>query len=91
MEIILPSHHIAFVPIITKFDYSLLDINDEGYCSLLSDDGSTREDIKLPLIPDGLSTQIRQLHSNGEQVLVTLIRSMDYEQIVSFKSEDKNS
>lgn len=91
METILPSHHIAFVPIVTKYDYTLLDINEEGYCSLLSDTSDTREDIKLPLIPDGLASEIRQAYNNGEQVIITLIRSMDYEQIVSFKSEDKNS
>lgn len=91
METILPSHHIAYTPIVTKFDYTLLDINDEGYCSLLSENGDTREDIRLPTIPEGLSNEIQQAYTAGEEIFVTVIRSMDYEQIVSFKSEDKNS
>ncbi len=42
------SSHNMESPIVTKTDYQLLDIDADGYCSLMDDDGNTRQDLKLP-------------------------------------------
>ena len=69
----------------------IVDITDDGYCSLLDECGSCREDLQLPLIPTDLSTRIRQKHTAGEQVVVAVTQALEYEQIVSFKTEDRTS
>lgn len=48
-EDISPSTHNMNVPNVVRKEYSLMDISDDNYCSLLDDDkNETREDIKLP-------------------------------------------
>lgn len=90
-ETILPSHHIAYVPIVNKADYTLLDITEDGFCTLLSDDGTTREDISLPLHPEGLSKRIHDAFLTGDQLIVTVVDALRVEQIVSFKSDEKHT
>jgi len=36
------------VPNVTRKEYQLLDISSDGFLSLMSDDGSTKDDVKLP-------------------------------------------
>jgi len=36
------------VPNVTRKEYQLLDISEDGFLSLMSDDGSTKDDVKLP-------------------------------------------
>lgn len=72
-----------------KVEYTLLDITSDGYCSLLSGDGTTREDISLPQNPEGLSKRLQNGFVNGDQLLVTLVESLGFEQIVSFKMDER--
>ncbi|KAL9626256.1 MAG: hypothetical protein Q9164_007914 [Protoblastenia rupestris] len=36
------------VPNVTRKEYQLLDVTDDGFLSLMSDDGSTKDDVKVP-------------------------------------------
>jgi translation initiation factor 5A len=90
-ESIFPSHHVANVPLVNKTDYTLLDITEDGYCALLGEAGNTREDISLPLHPEGLSKRLQDAFVTGDQLLVTVVESLGFEQIVSFKIEEKHT
>ncbi|KAI5292638.1 Eukaryotic translation initiation factor 5A [Ascosphaera acerosa] len=48
MEDLCPSTHNMEVPVVTRREYQLLDITDDGFLSLMSDDGSTKDDVRLP-------------------------------------------
>lgn len=74
-----------------KSDYTLLDITDDGYCTLLSDDGTTRGDITLPAYPEGLSKRIHDAFYTADQLIVTVVDALRIEQIVSFKSDEKHT
>lgn len=59
-----------------SFDFvwlQLVDVND-GYMSLMDDNGETREDLKLP--EDDLGKEIQDKFDNDEQVLVSTLDVM---------------
>jgi len=47
-EDVCPSTHNMMVPNVSRQEYGLMDISDDGFVSLLHDNGETRDDIKLP-------------------------------------------
>lgn len=56
------------VPHVKREDYQLTDISDDGYLTLMADNGDLREDLK---IPDGdLGTQLRSDFDSGKELLV---------------------
>lgn len=68
-EDICPSTHNMDVPHVKREDYQLTDI-DDGYLTLMADNGDLREDLKLP---DGeLGTQLRSDFDVGKELLVSL-------------------
>ncbi|EER41840.1 eukaryotic translation initiation factor 5A-2 [Histoplasma capsulatum var. duboisii H88] len=48
LEDLCPSTHNMEVPNVSRKEYQLLDITDDGFLSLMSDDGSLKDDVKLP-------------------------------------------
>ncbi|KAL9114525.1 MAG: hypothetical protein Q9227_001606 [Pyrenula ochraceoflavens] len=48
LEDLSPSTHNMEVPNVSRKEYQLLDITDDGFLSLMSDDGATKDDVKLP-------------------------------------------
>lgn len=65
------------VPHVKREDYQLTDISDDGYLSLMSDDGNIREDLK---VPDGdLGNTLRADYDSGKELLVIIsIRKQIY-------------
>ncbi len=47
-----PTSHNIDVPNVTRTEYNLIDIADDGFLSLMNEDGSTKEDLKLPTDED---------------------------------------
>ena len=50
-ESISTSHSVG-VPVITRTEYNLLNIEDDGFLSLMKEDGSTKEDLGFPTDED---------------------------------------
>jgi len=48
LEELCPSTHNMDVPNVTRREMQLLDISDDGFLSLMGDDGDTKDDVKLP-------------------------------------------
>merc|ERR1712230_82501 len=48
LEDLSPSTHNMEVPNVVRREYQLLDITDDGFLSLMSDDGTTKDDVKMP-------------------------------------------
>ena len=71
LEDICPSTHNMECPIVKRTEYQLIDIDEEGYCSLMDDSGETRDDLK-PIDPD-LEKEIRDKVENGEDALVCVL------------------
>jgi translation initiation factor 5A len=65
-----------------------MDISSDDFCTLLMEDGSTREDIKLPDVPEGFAREIRELFASGKSLQVSVMSAMGHEQIIAVKEEN---
>ncbi|XP_053268768.1 eukaryotic translation initiation factor 5A-1 [Pleuronectes platessa] len=77
-----PSTHNMDVPAIKRLDYQLININ-EGYMSLLGDNGEVREDLRVP--ENDIGKEIESKFEGGEDFLVTVISAMGEECAVATK------
>ncbi|KAL2799375.1 translation protein SH3-like domain-containing protein [Aspergillus insuetus] len=48
LEELCPSTHNMDVPNVTRREYQLLDVTDDGFLSLMDDNGGTKDDVKVP-------------------------------------------
>jgi len=89
MEDICPSTHNMDVPHVTRSEYQLLDIADDGFLNLMTADGTPKDDVK---VPEGeLGQQITDDFKGDKDLLVTIIRSMGEEQAISYKEAPKGA
>jgi translation initiation factor 5A len=70
-------------------NYSLIDISEDGFVSLMDEAGDMREDIKLPEFPENFGRQIRQKFENAgdKGYVVTVLSAMGHDQITDIKEE----
>jgi translation initiation factor 5A len=86
-EDVSPSTHNMDVPNVSRNDFALLDI-DDGFLNLMTSDGNTKDDIKLP---DGeLGTKIKADFDDGKEIIVSVISAMGEEAVVAYKEAPKN-
>ncbi|MBS2599652.1 hypothetical protein KFY57_26265, partial [Salmonella enterica subsp. enterica serovar Typhimurium] len=71
-------------PHVTRTDYQLIDISEDGFVSLLTENGNTKDDLRLPT-DESLLTQIKDGFSEGKDLVVTVMSSMGEEQICALK------
>ncbi|ODV68214.1 eukaryotic translation initiation factor 5A [Hyphopichia burtonii NRRL Y-1933] len=82
LEDLSPSTHNMEVPNVSRQEYQLIDI-DDGFLSLMTADGDTKDDVK---IPDGdLGEDIQSGFDDGKDLLVTIISAMGEEAAISCK------
>ncbi|XP_076889579.1 eukaryotic translation initiation factor 5A-like [Bidens hawaiensis] len=84
LEDIVPSSHNCDVPHVNRTDYQLIDISEDGFVSLLTESGGTKDDLKLPT-DDTLLTQIKDGFNEGKDLVVTVMSAMGEEQICALK------
>jgi hypothetical protein len=53
----------------------------------MDEDGSCREDVKLPDYPDNFAREIQQAFEGGKQLSVVVLSAMGHDQVVSMKEE----
>jgi len=83
-----PSTHNCDVPNVSRDEYTLIDVTDEGFVSLMKEDGSTRDDLKLPYGTDEfdkLAEQIKVDYADGKEIIVSVLKAMGEEMINSMK------
>ncbi|XP_024006243.1 eukaryotic translation initiation factor 5A-3-like, partial [Eutrema salsugineum] len=84
LEDIVPSSHNCDVPHVNHTDYELIDISEDGFVSLLTDNGSTKDDVKLPT-NEALLTQLKDGFAEGKDIVVSFMSAMGEEQLYSMK------
>jgi len=89
LEDICPSTHNMDVPNVVRKDYQLLDIDDDGFLSLMDDMGDTKDDLKLQ--KDDIGAEIKKKFEDGESFYVTVLMACEEEKAVGTKVlQDKN-
>jgi len=77
---------------VNRDDYTLVDLNDEGFLGLMDDSGNVREDLKLPSGHDeaeALARQIQSQFDEGKELILTVLKSMGEEQVNASKEAPK--
>jgi len=89
LEDLCPSTHNMDVPNVRRQEYQLLDVTDDGFLSLMSDDGSTKDDVKLP---DGeVGDKINKLFTeDGKDTNVIVLTAMGEEAAIDAKEAPKS-
>jgi translation elongation factor IF5A len=73
-EDVIPAHQNVDVPYVRRRDYTLLDIQDDGFVSLLDDSsGDTKDDLKLPDDNEQLASNIQKMMDDGKTVTCTTL------------------
>merc|ERR1712065_78419 len=81
LEDLCPSPHNMNVPHVKRKEYQLMDIDDDGFASLLNDDGTTKDDLKIPESDVGKDIQTR--FEAGEGLLVTELSACGESTLIS--------
>lgn len=84
-EDLCPSTHNIDVPNVSRVDYDLIDISDDGFVTLMNSEGTNREDLKLPFSNVELTQKIKEGFEKGDQVVVTVISAVGEEAIIGSK------
>jgi len=86
LEDLSPSTHNMDVPNVTRTEYQLVNI-DDGFLNLMTNDGTSKDDVR---IPEGeLGDQIQAAFDDGKDLLVNIVAAMGEEMCMSFKEAPK--
>jgi translation initiation factor 5A len=94
-EDICPSTHNMQVPNVSRIEYEVLDLSEDGFFSLMTDDGATRDDLKLgenctPNTPDAVRDLLKSSEAAGERVVATVWKALGEEVVKELKAGKAN-
>lgn len=89
-EDICPSTHNMQVPNVARKEFEVIDISDDGFFSLMNEDGDMRQDLKLTELcthttPESVRELIAQCDPTSERVVATVWKAMGEEVIKELK------
>ena len=85
LEDLQPSSHNCDVPNVTRTEFTLIDISDDGFVSLMTESGDTKDDLSLPKGTDDLeklAAQIQADFDEGKEVVVSVLAVRDARRVV---------
>ncbi|BAE58052.1 eukaryotic elongation factor 5A hypusine, DNA-binding OB fold-domain-containing protein [Aspergillus flavus] len=90
LEDLSPSTHNMDVPFVKRTEYQLIDVTDDGFLSLMDDNGGTKDDVKLP---DGeLGEKINRMFTEeGKDCNVIILTAMGEECAMDVKEAPKGA
>eukprot|EP00742_Colponemidia_sp_Colp-10_P003583 GILJ01003815.1.p1 GENE.GILJ01003815.1~~GILJ01003815.1.p1 ORF type:complete len:158 (+),score=21.84 GILJ01003815.1:298-771(+) len=85
-EFACPASHAVDVPYVALVEYQLVDIQDDGFLSLLGTNSITRADLKLP--SGELGDDVRAKFLDGKNMLLTVLSAVNVEQVMGYKESN---
>jgi translation initiation factor 5A len=90
-EDLCPSTHNMDVPNVSRKEYQLLDISEDGFLSLMDEDGNTKDDVKMPEQGSDLYEKLNKMFKEEEKDTNVIIQTaMGEEQVVECKEAPKS-
>jgi len=83
-EDLCPSTHNMDVPRVTRREFELTNISDENFLELMEDNGSVKEDVRVPA--GELGEQLRAKFDKGESLFITVIKACGEEAVITIRS-----
>jgi translation initiation factor 5A len=85
-----PSSHNMDAPYVSRREFTLMNISNEGFLEMMSADsaGLTKEDVRLP--EGDLGSEIKTRFENGDELIVTVIAAMGEEAVVAYRNSVDN-
>ena len=82
-----PTSHSIEAPFVTRKDYPLVDIDNEGFCTLMLENGTTKSDLKLPTDEEDkeMVVRIKACFEDGKECMVGVMSAMGQEKIIEMK------
>eukprot|EP00996_Jenningsia_fusiforme_P004511 NODE_5342_length_688_cov_1123.511737_g4968_i0.p1 GENE.NODE_5342_length_688_cov_1123.511737_g4968_i0~~NODE_5342_length_688_cov_1123.511737_g4968_i0.p1 ORF type:complete len:158 (+),score=35.73 NODE_5342_length_688_cov_1123.511737_g4968_i0:82-555(+) len=87
LEELCPTTHNMDVPNVNREEYQVVDITPDGFINLLDSNNEEKNDLQLP--DSDLGRQIKEQFEGGKDLVVSVIKSMGEEAIVSSKEDNK--
>lgn len=86
LENVVPISDIVEVPFVTRTEWEIIDIGEDGKLTLMDEGGNQKVDVNLPTWPENMAQEIRDAWADGEnQVVVIILAAVGIEQVHSFK------
>jgi translation initiation factor 5A len=90
-EDLCPSTHNMDVPNVTRKEYQLLDISEDGFLSLMDEDGEQKEDVKMPERGSELYEKLMKMFKEDEKDTIVIIQTaMGEEAVVECKEAPRS-
>lgn len=81
-----PSSHGTTVPIVSRTEWEIIDIGEDGELTLMDEGGEQKTDVNLPGYPETMAQEIRDAWADGDnQVSVTVQSAVGIEQVIAYK------
>jgi len=89
-EDLCPTSHNMEIPNVRKTEYQLIDVDaDKGNCSVLLENGDTKDDLNLPRDSSGNyeedAQELLKKFEEGKCLLITVMAAMDKEKVCGHK------
>ena len=75
-------------PLVKRVEYNLINIDDDGFVSLLTENGEMKEDLKLPddeWLRDVVDKIKEIFEAGSKECLVSVITALEFEKIVAVR------
>merc|ERR1712088_1061382 len=79
-----PSTHNMEVPNVKRMDMTLIDVTEEGFLSLMDDQGDVRDDLHCNHNPE-LLEEIKTKFDNGDELMIAVLSAMGKEVPMGWK------
>jgi len=88
LEDMVPSSHGTTVPVVSRTEWEIIDIGEDGELTLMDEGGNQKTDVNLPPYPENMAQEIRDGWNDGEnQISVTVQAAIGIEQVVAYKKD----
>ncbi len=88
LEDISPTSHNMQSPIVTRKDFQLLDIDEEGFITVMDDKHDTREDLQIDPENDEVHKKVKEDFDEGKDLIVTVLSAMGKEKVIACKEQN---